>query len=241
MTAAVWWNAYWSRIDNSKTIRWTLIECLSIALVISYVAYLRTPVFGFLSPLLPENLTNWLVRADTSPLFALLIIVTANEAGWVSRALASLPLVFLGEISSSIYMLHQIIIRLLARYGLISVTPKPWYFFAAAVLIIGSAFMLMIADSPAKPRVQFTLQTNGTLLHRHDHAKMRAAGMTDLQVSVDSAEPETQKILRTSLSSVRRPLRENGTESNAEPRSCDAARAICWGFPNQLSSDSWAV
>ena len=58
----------------------------------------------------------------------------------------------------------------------------------------------MIADSPAKPRVQFTLQTNGTLLHRHDYAKMRAAGMTDLQVSVDSAEPETQKILRNGTS-----------------------------------------
>jgi MoaA/NifB/PqqE/SkfB family radical SAM enzyme len=65
-------------------------------------------------------------------------------------------------------------------------------------------FMLIIADSPAKPRVQFTLQTNGTLLHRHDYAKMRAAGMTDLRVSVDAAEPETQKILRdgTSLKKV---------------------------------------
>jgi hypothetical protein len=33
-------------------------------------------------------------------------------------------------------------------------------------------------------------------------------------------------------------LLENGTESNTEPRSYDVARRQCWGFPNQLSSDS---
>ena len=33
--------------------------------------------------------------------------------------------------------------------------------------------MLMVAASPAKPRLAFTLQTNGTLLHRHDYAKIR--------------------------------------------------------------------
>ena len=60
--------------------------------------------------------------------------------------------------------------------------------------------MLMVADSPARPRLGFVVQTNGILLHRHDPAKMRAAGMTSLSVSVDAAEPETQKLLRNGTS-----------------------------------------
>src|ERR1700719_4580477 len=33
----------------------------------------------------------------------------------------------------------------------------------------------------------------------------------------------------------------NGTESNAEHRSMIRSLALFWGFPNQLSSDSWVV
>jgi MoaA/NifB/PqqE/SkfB family radical SAM enzyme len=60
--------------------------------------------------------------------------------------------------------------------------------------------MILIANSPAKPQENFMLQTNGTLLHRHDHEKFRSAGLTELSVSVDSVEPETQKSLRSGMS-----------------------------------------
>lgn len=71
-------------------------------------------------------------------------------------------------------------------------------------------FMLMVADTPAKPRSIFQLQTNGTLLHRHDFKKMAASGLTSLSVSLDSAEPATQKLLRsgTSLNKVLRNVSE---------------------------------
>jgi sulfatase maturation enzyme AslB (radical SAM superfamily) len=67
-------------------------------------------------------------------------------------------------------------------------------------------FMLMIAETPARPNDIFQLQTNGTLLHMHDFAKMKDAGLTSLSVSLDSAEPKTQKQLRsgTSLKKVLR-------------------------------------
>jgi len=56
--------------------------------------------------------------------------------------------------------------------------------------------MLLVAGSRAKPAHRFVLQTNGLLLHRHDHAKMRDAGLTRLSVSIDSADPATHKLLR---------------------------------------------
>ncbi|MGO9555656.1 MAG: radical SAM protein [Syntrophobacteraceae bacterium] len=69
-------------------------------------------------------------------------------------------------------------------------------------------FMLLIAESPAKPVREFILQTNGILLHKHDHEKMRHVSLTHLSVSMDAANPEIQKNLRngTSLQKVLRNL-----------------------------------
>lgn len=78
--------------------------------------------------------------------------------------------------------------------------------------------MLLVSQSRAKPSETFMLQTNGILLHKHDMGKMREAGLSLLSVSVDSAEPATQKVLRdgTSLDRVVRNLktfRENIPET----------------------------
>ncbi|WP_423414773.1 radical SAM protein [Hyphomicrobium sp. B1] len=61
-------------------------------------------------------------------------------------------------------------------------------------------FMLLVANSPAKPTNEFILQTNGILLHRHDPKKMNDAGLTRLSVSMDAADPEIQKSLRGGMS-----------------------------------------
>jgi len=61
-------------------------------------------------------------------------------------------------------------------------------------------FMLLIANSPAKPTHEFILQTNGILLHRHDAKKMSEAGLTRLTVSMDAADPKIQKSLRGGMS-----------------------------------------
>jgi MoaA/NifB/PqqE/SkfB family radical SAM enzyme len=61
-------------------------------------------------------------------------------------------------------------------------------------------FMLMVAASPAKPEAAFVLQTNGILLHRHDYGKMKEAGLNQLQVSLDTVDPGTQRSLRSGMS-----------------------------------------
>lgn len=65
--------------------------------------------------------------------------------------------------------------------------------------------MLLIAQSRAKPKHAFRLQTNGILLHRHNHAKMRDAGLTILTVSVDTLDSSVFRRLRggTSLAMVK--------------------------------------
>jgi peptidoglycan/LPS O-acetylase OafA/YrhL len=52
--------------------------------------------------------------------FALIVYVFAHDAGPLSRGLASVPLVYLGEISFGVYMVHQLVIRLIFETGFYS-------------------------------------------------------------------------------------------------------------------------
>ena len=61
-------------------------------------------------------------------------------------------------------------------------------------------FVEMIAESKARPSKDFILQTNGLLLHRHDYQRLAGAGINLISISIDVAEPETQKALRGGMS-----------------------------------------
>lgn len=47
-------------------------------------------------------------------------------------------------------------------------------------------FMEALHNSPARPNSSVVLQTNAILLHRHDGQRMVDAGLTDIQVSIDT-------------------------------------------------------
>jgi peptidoglycan/LPS O-acetylase OafA/YrhL len=154
MSAAALWNRYRNRIEHTNAMVWKLIEVMSIAAVVSYIAYIRIPASGFFVHLLPGNFTNWWGHVDTSALFALVIVVVASGVGWVSSALGSAPLVFLGEISYSIYMLHQIMIKFLAHHGLISWVPDKLQFFTlAALLVVLSAVSYLLVERPMREAI----------------------------------------------------------------------------------------
>ena len=53
----------------------------------------------------------------TSPIFAVVVLVFARDRGWVSRLLHIRPMVWLGTLSYSIYMLHMLLLRPLDRAG----------------------------------------------------------------------------------------------------------------------------
>jgi MoaA/NifB/PqqE/SkfB family radical SAM enzyme len=66
------------------------------------------------------------------------------------------------------------------------------------------ADLLLAVRRTRPPERTLMLQTNGILLHRHDHGKLADAGLTTLSVSIDSADPQVHKVLRggTSLAKV---------------------------------------
>ncbi|WP_354345513.1 acyltransferase family protein [Phyllobacterium ifriqiyense] len=86
----------------------------------------------------------WVSQSSGAVIFAALIYVFAHERGWISCALKARPLVFLGEISFSTYMLHQIVSRYLATYDLNSI---PLYL---GVTYAGSYLLWMVIEKPGK-------------------------------------------------------------------------------------------
>ena len=57
-------------------------------------------------------------------------------------------------------------------------------------------FAKIVANSKAKPKRAFRLQTNATLLDRHDLKALKEAGITVFTISIDTVNPEVHKELR---------------------------------------------
>lgn len=86
----------------------TVIEVLLFMLVIYFLMY--RPLYV----MIVENFgatveKRWLAHTDSFPLFPLLIIALAIGAGKVSKLLSTKLAVLLGEISYSIYLVHQVV------------------------------------------------------------------------------------------------------------------------------------
>jgi peptidoglycan/LPS O-acetylase OafA/YrhL len=115
----------------------TLWEIAAIAAIVvllyllKYQAYRLTEYVG--------SGLQWLVHAGAMPGFAFLIYVVALGRGAISRALRHRALVLLGEISYSLYLLHQIVIVWLDSH-LVQFAPVPFPF--AFVLYVAIVLLL---------------------------------------------------------------------------------------------------
>lgn len=87
-----------------------------------------------------DALKGWITVSAAAPLFALGIFLLASSKGIVTRALSIKPLVLLGEISFSVYLTHQLIIRSMA------INPQ-WADGVDISLVIAAYWLLTIISS----------------------------------------------------------------------------------------------
>ena len=83
--------------------------------------------------------------------FAFLILVFASQEGVFSRFCGTRALVLLGEVSFSIYLLHQILLRWAAtHWSPAGISANLAYVFFWIVLLVGSWVIWRLAEIPAR-------------------------------------------------------------------------------------------
>ncbi len=112
MTAALFWKQKFAARSLSPGVATGVeISCVALCLLclqaLSHEARVME-IFG-------SYLAVYLRHAGTAPVFAALIVIFACGRGWLSRLVATPAFVLLGEISFSVYLLHQILLGLFAE------------------------------------------------------------------------------------------------------------------------------
>jgi peptidoglycan/LPS O-acetylase OafA/YrhL len=104
------------RSKYSDTINWsrsrsTAYEITSIIAVAASMFFMPKLGNGLFMTFGEKAASYWLTFGGSMFSFGLLIYITSMQRGWISAFLAHPALVLLGEISFSIYLLHQIFLR----------------------------------------------------------------------------------------------------------------------------------
>ena len=107
MAAWVVWDRY---LRNAKmsTLLWSLIELIVIA---TAALWLWNIYFVIASWLPRPYLSQVLKLSGSAWLFAIVIVCFASGRGYIGRLLSARLCVFLGEVSFSVYMVHQILMK----------------------------------------------------------------------------------------------------------------------------------
>jgi peptidoglycan/LPS O-acetylase OafA/YrhL len=135
MASYVFWNRF---IRHRAMSVWTFtaIEAAALAMVFTWthrwfwIAQTHFPAW--------PGLMIWYGEAGSFWAFAIVIVAFASAGGWIGKAISWRPFIWLGEISFSIYMFHQILIKIFALSlpGIAS----PWTFFPALIALSAASF-----------------------------------------------------------------------------------------------------
>jgi peptidoglycan/LPS O-acetylase OafA/YrhL len=87
----------------------TVFEAGAVGLCVGAIALLS--MREDISRRVGEYWATYLHNAGAAPAFALLIFVFASQLGSLSKICGSAPMILLGEISFSVYLLHQLLLR----------------------------------------------------------------------------------------------------------------------------------
>jgi peptidoglycan/LPS O-acetylase OafA/YrhL len=147
MAVCVWWLA--SGQKAKPVVKWSCLEILSFGGIFLAIPYVKT-----LSLFLVQGHTEYLMDRQLgdffyAPLFAVLIYIFAFQAGVLSMFLSQAWLVYLGDISFSVYMIHCIVLSYFEKMPN-SVAPQvKWVLFGLTVLL-ASGLLYAFLEKPAR-------------------------------------------------------------------------------------------
>jgi peptidoglycan/LPS O-acetylase OafA/YrhL len=96
----------------------------------------------------------WLEQNGLTPIFAAFIFVIASSTGYISRFLGWKPIVILGEVSFSVYLLHTILLRYYQSFpSLLTNNPEPWRLLYWVGVIGMSYLAFEFVETPARAKI----------------------------------------------------------------------------------------
>lgn len=150
MCIAVVWSAVRPKLGTNR-LAWTVAELTAVSLLVIYVLYARDYIFSIIQQATSGTFIQYLVHADLMVCCAIIIFVMASGTGFVGKLLTGRVLVYLGEISFSIYMLHWIIITTLQKYPELLGLPVALKFsMMTACVIAASMLTYHLIERPAR-------------------------------------------------------------------------------------------
>jgi peptidoglycan/LPS O-acetylase OafA/YrhL len=140
-------SAYELNLRYRLNIRSTILEIVCILMVGVFVYF--TP--HFINRYCHASLGNYLDASLSAGMFAAIIVVFSQERGSISRLFTCAPMVYLGEISFALYLVHQPIIIFLSTHRpfWFSPFPIPLQVMTFIALVLGlSALLHHLVEKP---------------------------------------------------------------------------------------------
>ncbi|TDY22568.1 peptidoglycan/LPS O-acetylase OafA/YrhL [Paraburkholderia sp. BL6665CI2N2] len=105
--------------------------------------------------LLGKAFPGWFGSSGSCLIFGALILILACEAGKLSWLLARPPLVYLGNISFALYMIHQIIVRVLLENPALLTHAPTWidYLGYICAALLGAEAIHRFVENPARTAI----------------------------------------------------------------------------------------
>jgi len=139
-----------AQLDAVKKGPATVLEILAILSIIFVTPFLSSSASVIVGAS-HIALSEFFRHSSMALLFAAVITCFYMDKGIVSRALSWRPLVFLGEISFSVYLIHQVVIRLTTQEQLLfDYGPYTRFWFVAITSIACAALIWKFVEKPCQ-------------------------------------------------------------------------------------------
>lgn len=154
MTLALFFHRLKNRINFGRTIG-TIIEAIALILVV-VMMFMTTDIVRsifLLCPWIGESGKAWLIASGLPcGFYAILILSISLEKGYISQLLANTTFRKLGEMSFSIFLLHQVLIRYYVWRIKDTTAFSDWFVFVSywVVLLIGSYILMVLIEHPCQ-------------------------------------------------------------------------------------------
>jgi len=138
----IWFINKTKKANQPNKLIMTSLEILAVVLLV---------LFFYFHQNVHQTLRLW---GYYQPVMVFLIIVFAFQKGYISKVMSNKYLIYLGEISFSFYMIHQLLLRYFIHIPLLNNKPVLYSIVCLFITLIVSHFIYKYYEIPMKNKIR---------------------------------------------------------------------------------------